>query len=115
MFWPTMPDSPLDIVIAASSNTRDTWWSKYYTLELISKFTVAFLFCNLQSVKMATIISLEMLVIKFENQNIYVLSLHSQCGNPIDYGNEGKQPVKKCLECGAPVGGRHLRQKTTLK
>ena len=56
-----MPDSPLDIVIATSSNTRDdTWWSKYYTLEVISKFTVAFVFCNLQSVKMATIISLEM-------------------------------------------------------
>ena len=64
---------------------------------------------------MATIISLEMLVIKFENQNVYVLSFHSQCGNPIDYGDEKKRPIKKCIECGAPIGGRCLRRNTALK
>lgn len=28
MYWPTMDDDILDIVVDASAGTRDTWWSK---------------------------------------------------------------------------------------
>ena len=28
MFWPTMPDDVIDLVVDATANTRDTWWSK---------------------------------------------------------------------------------------
>ena len=28
MYWPTMDDDILDIVVDASDDTTDTWWSK---------------------------------------------------------------------------------------
>ena len=36
MYWPTMPDNILDIVIAATAGTTDTWWSKFFlTISII--------------------------------------------------------------------------------
>ena len=31
MYWPTMPDDILDVIVDATKDSKDTWWSKYYS------------------------------------------------------------------------------------
>ena len=104
MYWPTMPDNILDIVIAATAGTTDTWWSKFFFNYLNNNY------CYFESHQQLYLLFVSECpnghdyfvqnVCLFKSYILYInIIFTDQCGRPV------VGEVKKCF-CGAPIGGK---------